>query len=239
MVKPCLRCFLGLDAGLERRYLSVSLAQRASTSQWNVLAAFDTHHLLLSLQFGHQRHKIGDPTHDRDLDPVPEGEAVAFLLSHSFRGHRRVVREVEPEPIGAHERALLRDVVAEHLSERERRADGAERELLEWKKVRFMADTVGERFFGFVIGVQAFGLFVELTEVYVQGLVHVSSMTDDYYRFVEKAHLLKGENTKTAYRLGDRVEEWAKSFGGASQRSSMTRSSSSWSGMSGSTASAV
>jgi len=54
--------------------------------------------------------------------------------------------------------------------------------------------------------VQAFGLFVELDEVYVQGLVHVSSMTDDYYRFDEKAHLLKGENTKKAYRLGDRVE---------------------------------
>jgi ribonuclease R len=54
--------------------------------------------------------------------------------------------------------------------------------------------------------VQAFGLFVELDEVYVQGLVHVSSMNDDYYRFDEKAHLLKGENTKKTYRLGDRVE---------------------------------
>ena len=51
------------------------------------------------------------------------------------------------------------------------------------------------RFSGYVTGVQAFGLFVELDEVYVQGLVHVSSMTDDYYRFDEKAHLLKGENT--------------------------------------------
>lgn len=93
-----------------------------------------------------------------------------------------------------------------HLSERERRASEAERELVEWKKVRFMAGRVGEAFAGYVTGVQAFGLFVELEEVYVQGLVHVSSMADDYYRFLEKAHLLKGESTGKVYRLGDWVE---------------------------------
>jgi ribonuclease R len=93
-----------------------------------------------------------------------------------------------------------------HLSDMERRANEAERELTEWKKVRFMADKLGDVFSGYVTGVQAFGLFVELEEIYVQGLVHVSSMTDDYYRFNEKAHLLRGENTKKAYRLGDRVE---------------------------------
>ena len=93
-----------------------------------------------------------------------------------------------------------------HLSDMERRATDAERELIEWKKVRFMADKVGETFTGYVTGVQAFGLFVELEEVYVQGLVHVSSMTDDYYRFDEKAHRLQGENTKKIYRLGDKVQ---------------------------------
>jgi ribonuclease R len=105
--------------------------------------------------------------------------------------------------------AWLRDKLPEmglHLSERERRAAEAERELVEWKKVRFMAGKLGERFSGYVTGVQAFGLFVELEEIYVQGLVHVSSMTDDYYRLDERAHLLKGENTRTTYRLGDRVE---------------------------------
>ena len=93
-----------------------------------------------------------------------------------------------------------------HLSEAEQRATEAERELIEWKKVRFMAEKVGEAFSGYVTGVQAFGLFVELEEVYVQGLVHVSSMNDDYYHYDEKAHLLKGENTGKVYRLGDRVE---------------------------------
>jgi ribonuclease R len=93
-----------------------------------------------------------------------------------------------------------------HLSEMERRATDAERELVEWKKVRFMADKLGELFSGYVTGVQAFGLFVELEEVYVQGLVHVSSMTDDYYRFEERGHALVGESTGQVYRLGDRVE---------------------------------
>src|SRR6185295_11610375 len=93
-----------------------------------------------------------------------------------------------------------------HLSEMERRASDAERELIEWKKVRFMADKLGEVFKGYVTGVQSFGLFVELDDVYVQGLVHVSSMSDDYYQWSEKAHTLKGDATGKAYRLVDRVE---------------------------------
>ena len=79
---------------------------------------------------------------------------------------------------------------ARHTSEMERRADEAERELLQWKKVRFMADKVGDEYEGFVTGVAPFGLFVELVEHYVEGLVHVSSMADDYYRFVEQQHVL-------------------------------------------------
>ena len=88
----------------------------------------------------------------------------------------------------------------------ERRADDAERELLQWKKVKFMADKVGDEFEGYVTGVAAFGLFIELIEHYVEGLVHVSTMADDYYRFVESAHMLRGENTQKTYRLGDKVK---------------------------------
>ena len=87
----------------------------------------------------------------------------------------------------------------------ERRADEAERELLQWKKVRFMADKVGDEYEGYITGVAPFGLFVELVEHYVEGLVHISSMADDYYRFVEQQHILRGENTKKVYRLGDKV----------------------------------
>ena len=96
--------------------------------------------------------------------------------------------------------------VARHTSERERRAQEAERELLQWKKVKFMADKVGDEFDGYVTGVAAFGLFVELVEHFVEGLVHVSTMADDYYRFVETAHSLRGENTQKVYRLGDKVK---------------------------------
>jgi ribonuclease R len=94
---------------------------------------------------------------------------------------------------------------ARHTSERERRANDAERELVQWKKVRFMADKVGDEFEGYITGVSAYGLYVELVEHFVEGMVHVSTMADDYYRFVERAHILRGENTRREYRLGDRV----------------------------------
>ena len=96
--------------------------------------------------------------------------------------------------------------IARHTSEMERRANEAERELLQWKKVRFMADKIGDEYHGYITGVAPFGLFVELIEHYVEGLVHISSMADDYYRFVEQQHTLHGENTKRVYRLGDKVQ---------------------------------
>jgi ribonuclease R len=95
--------------------------------------------------------------------------------------------------------------VARHTSERERRANDAERELVQWKKVRFMSDKVGDEFEGYITGVTAFGLYIELIEHFVEGMVHVSTMADDYYRFVERAHILRGENSGRVYRLGDKV----------------------------------
>jgi ribonuclease R len=102
---------------------------------------------------------------------------------------------------------LIEDLpeTARHTSERERRAADAERELVQWKKVRFMVDKVGDEFQGYVTGVSAFGLYIELVEHFVEGMVHVSTMADDYYRFVERAHLLRGEKNGRVYRLGDRV----------------------------------
>ncbi len=95
--------------------------------------------------------------------------------------------------------------LARHASDMERRADDAERELVQWKKVRFMADKVGDEFDGYITGVAPFGLFIELIEHFVEGLVHISSMADDYYRFVDRAHILRGENSQKVYRLGDRI----------------------------------
>jgi len=95
--------------------------------------------------------------------------------------------------------------IARHTSETERRAADAERELVQWKKVRFMADKVGDEFDGYITGVAPFGLFVELVEHFVEGLVHVSTMADDYYRYLESTQALRGENTEKRYRLGERV----------------------------------
>ena len=122
--------------------------------------------------------------------------------------HRMLRESRQPAAITDTRRAALEEElpeVARHTSEMERRADDAERELLQWKKVRFMADKVGDEYQGYITGVTQFGLFVELIEHYVEGLVHVSSMADDYYRFLDQQHVLRGENTKKVYRLGDKV----------------------------------
>jgi ribonuclease R len=120
----------------------------------------------------------------------------------------RLLRELRHTKVNDERRAELEEDLPEvgrHTSERERRAAEAERELLQWKKVRFMADKVGDVFDGYITGVAPFGMFVELTEHYVEGLVHVSTMADDYYRYREQQHALFGETTKKLYRLGDPV----------------------------------
>src|SRR5207342_2682473 len=121
----------------------------------------------------------------------------------------RMLRESRRGPMtGARREELEGELpeIARHTSEMERRADEAERELLQWKKVRFMADKVGDEYEGYVTGVAAFGLFIELVEHFVEGMVHVSTMADDYYRFLEGTHALVGENTHKSYRLGDKVK---------------------------------
>jgi ribonuclease R len=120
----------------------------------------------------------------------------------------RLVREQRRSRVTDERREELEEDLLEigrHTSEMERRALEAERELVQWKKVRFMADKVGDVFDGYITGVAPFGLFVELTEHYVEGLVHVSTMADDYYRYSEQNHTLFGENTRKSYRLGDKV----------------------------------
>jgi ribonuclease R len=96
--------------------------------------------------------------------------------------------------------------MAEHASQTERRAEQSERDLLQWKKVRFLAHRAGETFRGRITGVQPFGLFVQLDGYYVDGLVPIRSMGDDYYRYEPEAHRLVGENRGRTFRLADAVE---------------------------------
>lgn len=120
----------------------------------------------------------------------------------------RVLRELRHRQATDERRAELAEAlpeVAQHTSAMERRAQEAERELLQWKKVRFMTDKVGDIYAGYITGVTAFGLFVQMTEHFVEGLVHVSTLVDDFYRFDEHARVLFGERSKKIFRLGDAV----------------------------------
>ncbi len=95
--------------------------------------------------------------------------------------------------------------VAERASQREREAMEAERDSVELKKMEYMERHVGDEFEGTISGVKPFGFFVMVDEVLVEGLVHVSELEDDYYRFVEEEYSLVGEGRRRRFRLGDRV----------------------------------
>ncbi len=90
-------------------------------------------------------------------------------------------------------------------SERERRAEEAEREVMEWKKVVFMRDKVGLEFDGRITGVMPFGLFIELDEIFVQGMVPVATIGGDFWAFAEREHRLRGDQSGREFRLGDPV----------------------------------
>ena len=96
--------------------------------------------------------------------------------------------------------------IAEETSLTERRAAEAERELVEWKKVRFMQDKVGEEFAALVLNPAKYGLFVELTDMFVEGLVPIDSLRDDRYTWRENTHEIIGERTGRRFRAGDRVQ---------------------------------
>ncbi|HEU5401545.1 MAG TPA: VacB/RNase II family 3'-5' exoribonuclease [Terriglobales bacterium] len=98
----------------------------------------------------------------------------------------------------------LRDIARES-SLTERRADEAERELLEWKKFKFMEDRVGEDFDGMIVSITKFGMFVELNELFIEGLIPLNSLTDDHYVFHENTRQIIGQRTRRAFSMGDRV----------------------------------
>jgi ribonuclease R len=95
--------------------------------------------------------------------------------------------------------------IAEETSRRERVAMEAEREIVQLKKIQFMQDKVGEQYDGLVSGVANFGFFVELRDLFVEGLVHVSALGDDFYEHVEREHLLRGRRSRRTFRVGDPV----------------------------------
>lgn len=101
--------------------------------------------------------------------------------------------------------AELPDVAA-HASRRERLAMEAEREIVELKKMQFMQDKIGEEYDGYITGVTAYGFFVELVELFVEGMVHVTTLGRDYFRYLEKQHALMGERSREIFRIGNKVK---------------------------------
>jgi len=95
--------------------------------------------------------------------------------------------------------------IGEHCSGTERRADEATRDAEDWLKCEYMRDKIGEEYDGTITSVQGFGIFVELDGVYVDGLVHITALDNDYYHFDPVGHRLTGERTGQVYRLGDRL----------------------------------
>jgi ribonuclease R len=95
--------------------------------------------------------------------------------------------------------------IAEESSQSERRADDAERDLMEGKKAKFMQDRVGEDFDGLITSVTKFGFFVELTDLFVEGLVPLNTLTDDFYTFHENTRQIIGQHSRKAYSLGQRI----------------------------------
>jgi len=97
------------------------------------------------------------------------------------------------------------DYFGEHCSGTERRADEATRDVIDWLKCEYMQDKIDEEFDGIITGVTNFGVFVELSEVYVEGLVHVTGLGEDYFHFDHANHRLYGERTHQIFRLADKV----------------------------------
>ncbi|VAW73374.1 3'-to-5' exoribonuclease RNase R [hydrothermal vent metagenome] len=96
--------------------------------------------------------------------------------------------------------------MGEHCSMTERRADEATRDVTAWLKCEYMLDRIGDSFNGIISSVTSFGLFVELNDIYVEGLVHITSLGNDFYHFDPVGYRLQGERTAKSYRLGDPIE---------------------------------
>ncbi|MBK9063050.1 MAG: ribonuclease R [Acidobacteria bacterium] len=123
--------------------------------------------------------------------------------------HRALVEWIAarraPRPEEAEGRTRWFKEAALHCSSRERRAESAEREAISWKKFVFLSKRVGDEFWAYVSAVVGFGLFVTLEDIYVDGLIPISSLQDDFYRFEDVEHRLVGASTGRVFRLGDRL----------------------------------
>ena len=123
------------------------------------------------------------------------------------RSNKGLTSKVVGEVIGYKPDNPLEEIEtrSQHCSTTGRRADEASWDVIKWLKTEFMLDKIGEEYEGVVTGVTNFGLFIELKEIFVEGLIHVTSLGNDYYHFDPERHLLLGERTNQSFRLTDEV----------------------------------
>jgi ribonuclease R len=129
--------------------------------------------------------------------------------------HRRLAELISRGPLYGERLAQVEaahPLYATQSSERERRAEEASREVMEWKKVIFMRDKVGNEYAGIITGVAPFGLFVELDEIFVQGMVPVATIGGDFWVYADREHRMRGDSSGRELRLGDRVRVEVKSI---------------------------
>ena len=116
-----------------------------------------------------------------------------------------VKQAVAPKTVTLNAEGELWELAGAHCSANERRADEASRDVEAWLKCRFMRDHLGEEFAGTVTAVTSFGLFITLDELYVEGLVHITELGGEYFRFDEARQDLRGERSGLRYTVGSRV----------------------------------
>jgi ribonuclease R len=159
----------------------------------------------------------GSPDHPISAthSPSESGVPLRFRAQQSHEGHSpwskraekgsSARRRLSSTPIGGPISEPELHEIAESSSQSERAAAEAERELLEWKKLKFMEQRVGEDFDGLIVSVTKFGFFVELTELFIEGLVPLNSLADDSYSYHENTRQIIGARSKKTYSIGDKV----------------------------------
>lgn len=121
----------------------------------------------------------------------------------------RLLKESLNHKYSAHEKkALAKEMmeIAEHSTLKEEKAMKVEREITDLRRTQYMSDKIGKSFTGTIVNVTQFGFFVELGEIFVEGLVHVSSLADDYYIYMEQDHKWRGQRRNKIYKIGDLVK---------------------------------
>jgi ribonuclease R len=147
---------------------------------------------------------VSAPDSSAGVSPAPSSPhdvgATPWSKRRDHAGHRALLA-----PLGGPIPVEELHEIAEESSQSERRADDAERELMEWKKVKFMQERVGEDFDGLITSVTKFGFFVELTDLFIEGLVPLNTLTDDYYTYHENTRQIIGQRSRKTYGLGQRI----------------------------------